>query len=230
MLLVFAIEFVTMTVAFADFGLSVDLVGKRIRLDLAGPRAQTHGAAQFFHAAQFAQFVDHAMRSGRIEFAGVGVRQAADIARKFNARRLHAKANAEVRNLVLARIADGLEHAFDAALAEAAGHEDAVVVFELRLVTARRLLSRPSASIQFTMQFQVVRQRAVDQRFFQGLVRVFVLDVLADDGDGDFVLRVVHAMDNVFPLLQVAVFGIDVQILRSASVSTSSCAKTSGTS
>ena len=112
-----------MTVSFADLGLSVDLVGQRTRLDLASPGPQPHGAAQFFDAAQFAQLVDHAMRSGRIEFAGIGVRQPADIARKLNAGRLHAKANAEVRNLVLARVTDGLEHAFDAALAEAAGNE-----------------------------------------------------------------------------------------------------------
>ena len=52
----------------------------------------------------------------------------------------------------------------------------------------------------------------MDQRFFQRLVGVFVLDVLADDADRDFVLRVVDAVNDVFPLLQVAVFGIDVQI------------------
>ena len=38
-------------------------------------------------------------------------------------------------------------------------------------------------------EFEIVGERAVSQRFFEGLVAVFVLDVLADDGDGDFVLR-----------------------------------------
>ena len=40
-------------------------------------------------------------------------------------------------------------------------------------------------------QLQIVRQGAVDQRLFQRFVTVLVLDVLADDADGDFVLRVV---------------------------------------
>jgi hypothetical protein len=39
---------------------------------------------------------------------------------------LHAEADAEVRDLLLARVADAVQHALDAALAEAAGHEDAV--------------------------------------------------------------------------------------------------------
>ena len=43
-------------------------------------------------------------------------------------------------------------------------------------------------------------ERAVDEGFLEGLVAVFVLDVLADDGDGDFVLRVVGAVDDVLPL------------------------------
>ena len=182
-LFVLAIEFVAMAVALADFGFAVDLVRQRVRLDLAGPCAQPHGAAQFFDAAQFAQFVDHAVRRRRIELAGVGVGQPANVARKFDAGGLHAQANAEVRNFLLARVADRHQHAFDAALAEAARHQDAVVVVA---VVRRRLLSpasSPSASIQFTLQLQVVRQRAVHQRLFQRLVGILVLDVLADDAD-----------------------------------------------
>ena len=76
------------------------------------------------------------MRRGRIEFAGVGAGEAADVARVFNAGRLHAEADAEIGDLILAGVADGVEHAFDAALAEAAGNEDAVEACELRFVAA----------------------------------------------------------------------------------------------
>ena len=118
--------------ALADLGGLVGAMRTRARLELACPGAQAHGAAQFFHAAQFAQLVDDAVRRGGIEFAGVGFRQSADVARIFDAGSLHAQANAEIRNLILARVANGLQHAGDAALAESAGNQDAVVAFQLR--------------------------------------------------------------------------------------------------
>ena len=50
---------------------------------------------------------------------------------------LHAQADAEVRDVILARVADGIEHAVDAALAEKPpGDEDAVEAGELGLVVA----------------------------------------------------------------------------------------------
>src|SRR5258708_26304538 len=42
---VFSIEFVAMPVPLADFDLAVNLVGQRVRLDLARPGAQAHGAS-----------------------------------------------------------------------------------------------------------------------------------------------------------------------------------------
>ena len=66
---------------------------------------------------------------GGVEFAGVGVLEAADVARKLDAGGLHAQADAEVGHLLFAGVADGVQHALDAALAEAAGNEDAVEAF-----------------------------------------------------------------------------------------------------
>src|ERR1035441_10644997 len=60
-LFVFTIEFVAMTVALADLELAVNLMCQRVGFNLASPCAQTHGAAKLFHAAQLAQFVNHAM-------------------------------------------------------------------------------------------------------------------------------------------------------------------------
>src|SRR5271155_6070330 len=73
-LLVFAIEFVAMAVALADFKFAVDLVGQGVGFNLASPRAQTHGAAKFFDASQLAQLIDHAMRSRLIELARIRIR------------------------------------------------------------------------------------------------------------------------------------------------------------
>ena len=210
-LLVFAVELVAMAVALADLGFAVRLMGQRAGLELAGPGAQPHGAAQFFHAAQLAQLVDDAVRSGRIEFAGVRLLQAADVARVFDARRLHAQADAEIRNLLLAGVLNSFQHAFDAALAESAGNQDAVHVFQLRLhglVAGLETLGFDPVHVEL----EVVGERAMHQRFLQRLVGIFVLDILADDANGDFVLRVVDAVDQLFPAAQVGISRLDVQV------------------
>jgi hypothetical protein len=67
----------------------------------------------------------------------------------------------------------------------------------------------------------------VDERFFEGLVAVFVLDVLADDGDGDLVGGVVGAVDDLLPLGEVGALA-SMRRYSSARVSTPSAAKVSG--
>src|SRR5208337_697829 len=95
-LFILAIELVTMPVPLADLGLAIHFIRQRSRLDLARPCAQPHRATQFFDATQLAQLVDHAMRSRRIELTRIGTRQAADVARIFNASRLHSQTDSEV--------------------------------------------------------------------------------------------------------------------------------------
>ena len=68
----------------------------------------------------------------RVELGAVRAGQAGDVARELDRRDLHAQADAEVRHLVLARVADRRDLAFDAALAEAARHQDRVDLRELR--------------------------------------------------------------------------------------------------
>src|SRR4051812_29140555 len=69
---VLAIQFVTVAMALADLGLAIGLGGVRVGIELAVPGTESHGAAEFFYAAQFAKLVNDAVRRGRIEFAGVG--------------------------------------------------------------------------------------------------------------------------------------------------------------
>ena len=64
-----------------------------------------------------------------------------------------------------------------------------------------------------TLELEVLRERAVGERFFERLVAVLVLDILADDGDGDFVLGVVGAVDEVLPAGEVGFGRFDVQVL-----------------
>src|SRR5579884_4073049 len=123
-LLEIAVELVAVTMALADLRRAVGLRGEASFGQLARVRAQAHGAAQLIHALQLTQFVDHAMRRRGIELGGIGALHSADVARELDHHRLHAEANSEVRNLLLAREANGIDHAFDAALAESARHQN----------------------------------------------------------------------------------------------------------
>src|SRR5579885_3082082 len=66
-LFILAVELVAMPVALADFALAINAVRESLWLDLAGPRAQPHGASELFHTAQFPQLINHTMRRCRIE-------------------------------------------------------------------------------------------------------------------------------------------------------------------
>ena len=79
------------------------------------------------------------VRVGRA-LGGVGVGEAADVPRVFDGRPLEAVADAEVGDAALARDLRRAHHAARAAIAEAAGHEDAVRAVEQLL--AARLLER----------------------------------------------------------------------------------------
>src|SRR5580704_7609187 len=98
---ILTIEFITMPVPFADLILPVDFMRQSSRLNLASPRTQPHGAAKFLHPTQFAQLVNHPMRSRRIELARIRIRQPTDVASKLDASRLHPQTNSEVRNFIL---------------------------------------------------------------------------------------------------------------------------------
>ncbi len=53
----------------------------------------------------------------------------------------------------------------------------------------------------------------MNERFLERFVAVLVLDILADDADPDLILGVVGAVDQVAPLAQVGVSGIEAEVL-----------------
>src|ERR1700690_105887 len=126
--LVLAIEFVAMAMALGNFQRAIRFIGKRAGLKFARPRAQAHRAAHFVHAQQFAQFVNHAIRRRRIELRAVRIFDSRNLPRIFDRRALHAQANPEERDLFLPRVGNRVNHSGNAALAEAAGNQDAIGV------------------------------------------------------------------------------------------------------
>ncbi len=86
-----------------------------------------------------------------IEFQAGGVAHAADIAREFDDRALHAQAQTQEGDVFFARVADGRDLSFDAAVAEPAGHQDAVAMAEQRLRAFAASISSASTHCRFTV-------------------------------------------------------------------------------
>ena len=89
------------------------------------------------------------MRRVGVEFGAVGAVQMQHVAGEFDHGALHAQADAEVGDLVLAGEADGLHLAFDAAHAEAAGDQNSVD--SRQQPTPDPCASSSSASIRLTI-------------------------------------------------------------------------------
>ena len=145
-ILKFAIELKPMPMPFADCQRSISLLRETARLQHAGPRTQPHRAAQFVDALQFSQLVNHPMRRYRIELGGIGVLQAADIARIFDHHGLHSQTNAEIRHFLDAREFNGVDHPLNAALAKTPRHQDAIVSFEFAFQLALFEMPQPQSS------------------------------------------------------------------------------------
>src|ERR1017187_1209919 len=130
-LFVFAVELIAMPVALLDLTRAIRFIGEARFGEAARPASQPHGAAELVDALQFPQLEYHAVRRAGVELGGIGALQTADVARVFDDQGLHAQADPEVRHFPLAREPDGVQHSVDAALAEAARHQDAVEAFQL---------------------------------------------------------------------------------------------------
>src|SRR6266403_328004 len=92
---------------------------------ISGPRA----LLQFIAAQPFRHQPDQRF-GGRAELGGIGLLDADEIARRFDDSHLHAEADAEIRHVALAGELRRADLALGAALAEAAGHQDAVDMLE----------------------------------------------------------------------------------------------------
>src|SRR5579859_820807 len=109
---------------------AVDLCGQRTGFDRAGLRTEPHRAAHVGFAGTmldtagtiqpFGDQRDHRVRRVGIEFRAVGTRETRHVAREFDGGKLHAEADAEIGNPVLARMTDRRDLALDTALAETA--------------------------------------------------------------------------------------------------------------
>ena len=117
-----------MAVPLGNLGLAVGTVHLRVGSNLAGVSAEAERAALGNLVVLVGQKVDDLVCRCGVKFAGVGVRPAADMARKFDDGNLHAEAYAEIGQVVRAAVVRGRDFALDAAIAEAAGDNHARAV------------------------------------------------------------------------------------------------------
>src|SRR5262249_6534514 len=144
--LVPGIDLVAVAVALGNLGCTVvNLRYPAAALKNRRIGAKPHGAAEIAMHTAGLEFVafhplghqsDHRLGS-RTEFGGVCFLDAAEVARRFDDRHLHSKANPEIRHLPLARELYRPDFPLGAALAEAARDQNAVHVLEER----RRILA-----------------------------------------------------------------------------------------
>src|SRR5437879_4614349 len=139
---VLVVDLVAVAMALVDHIRAVDLSREAPGLERRALSAQAHRPAEiglFVATLDPAVAVlplgherDHRVRRVAIEFGAVRARGADDVSREFDHRELHAQANPEIRDLVLARVLDRLHHAFNAPLAEAPGDKYRVHAFQQR--------------------------------------------------------------------------------------------------
>ena len=150
---------VAVAVALVDDGLAVDLARPRAGVELDRVGAQAHRAAEVGDLLLLGQQVDDRPLGLEVELGRVGALHAGDVAGELADRDLHAEADAEVRDPLLARDLRGADLALDAAAAEAAGDEDAVGAAEA-LRGASSSVSSVSESTQSISTSAAVQEAA----------------------------------------------------------------------
>src|SRR5437870_8988226 len=198
---VLRIDLVAVAMPLFDEIDAVCLAGDRSFLQRARIFSKPHRAAERFDADQIAKLEDHFVRCFVIEFRRIGSDHPADVARKFDRGALHAQADAEIGDFLLARVTDRAQLAFDAARAETRSDEDPVDVRQLSVVPL--VLQRLGVDID-DPHLHVVGDSAVDQRLVERFVRVAELHVFPDEPDAHFVFRMPQLAHDLFPLAEGA--------------------------
>ena len=214
---VLLVGLVAVAVALGD-DVAIDAVRDGAGLDVRALRAQAHRAAEvgvgiapLDRAVGVLPLVDQGddrVLGVRLELGGVGIGQAGHVAGVLDGGDLHAQADAQVRDAVLAGVLCGDDLALDATLAEAAGHEDRVVLRQLVGGCGRQRLGVDILDVDL----DVVVHAGVAQRLVERLVRVRQLGVLAGHRDRDLALRVGDFLDQPVPATEIGRLGQQLEL------------------
>ncbi len=200
------VELVAVTVALRHDRGAVGLGDLGALGELGDVGAETHRAAHVGDAALGVHQVDHRVRRGGVELAGVGTRQAEDVPGVVDRHHLEAEAEAEARDVVLAGVAGRHDLPLGASLAEPAGDHDAV---ELAQATVGEQALDLLGLDPLDLDLAPVVEPTVLERLRNRQVGVLQAHVLADDADASGAVHRLDAIDEDLPLAEVGVAGVD---------------------
>ena len=177
--------------------------------------AEAHRAPLVPDVALLGQEVDHVVGGRGIELRRVGAREPADVARVLDHRALHPEADPEVRDLLLARVADRLDLPLDPAVPEAARDEDPVEPHDV----AGQALALDALGVHpHHLDRRLVGDAPVGEGLVEALVRVLHLDVLADHPDAAAAPGRLDPADDLLPAPDVGGLGRQPEHLHDALV------------
>ena len=170
---------------------------KRSWHDVARIRAETERAALGNLVALAGHEVDDAIGGALVKLAGVRAFQMRGVARVFDDGDLHAETQSQIRDVLFAGVLRREDHALDAAVAEAARHENAAHAAELffQILFGERFGVYPADGN--VRPHSVAR---VAQRLDHGEIGVMQLRIFADERDGHALRAAVDAADHFLPL------------------------------
>ncbi len=158
--------------------------------------AEPHGRALVDDLLLLLHHVDDGVRGIRVELGAVRPLQLEHVAGKFDDRDLQSEAEAVIGNLVLPGEARGGDLALRAAVAEAAGHQNAIELLQHRQAAFfLQILGIDAHDVHAA----IIGDAGVGHGLVHGFVGVLQLDVLAHDPDGDLVRGIEDAADHLFP-------------------------------
>ena len=132
-----------------------------------------------------------------VEFGTMRTFHVGDVTCPFHNGALHAQAQAQKGNCVFADIFDGLDFAFNAARAEAAGYYDSIHAFEVAFGAVRfDFFGIDPANVELSLG----GDRSMLQSFGHGFVSIVQAYVLAHDRNFDFLFSMLKPIHNALPL------------------------------
>src|SRR6266851_2460610 len=203
------VDFIAMAMPLADSGSAVDLRNPAVRREYGFVGDKPHRPAEIprrlppfngIAAHPLGHQPDHRMLA-RPKLRRASAGQPCQIARRFDHRHVHAKADAEIGHMALAGETRGFDHSRGAALAESAGNENTVNIVEMpnRLGFGLEHLRIDPVEIDR----DIVGNPAMAHRLGQRFVAVRQMCVLADDCDLDLPLGLVNAVDDRLPAIEI---------------------------
>src|SRR5712664_1182136 len=217
---VLIVDLVAVAVALVNHVRAVDLAREAPGFERGALSAQAHRPAEIgllvaaldpaVAILPFGHKRDHRVGCVAVELGRVRPGQAHHVSRELDHRELHAQADAEIADLVLARVLDRLHHSLDPALTKAPGDKYRVHTFQ----EGADALLLDRLRIHITDVDLAARvDPGVNERLVERLVGIGKVDILADHGDGDLVLRMLERLDQLFPYLEIGRLGDDAELV-----------------